>query len=441
MSDDPGPDAGADPGHTERPVKPTLVRWKILGLLFLASFVAYILRTNMSVAGVALMEDLGLTQVQFGMVLAAFAWGYGLFQFPGGVLGGRMGARRALALIMVLWGVVNLLTGLVPATSVTVVLGGLILLRFVMGAVQAPLFPVMTGNAIAAWFPANGWALPNGLTSTGLTLGAAAAGPLIAWLAGEFGWRQSFVLTSPLAFGAAAWWWWYARDRPEDHAAVSAAEIELIEADRPELQPEVRGAWLAVLRDRNVLLLTASYFCMNYVFYIFFNWFFVYLVEVRGFTALEGGIVAMAPWFAGAAGATAGGLWCDRLSCRRGIRYGCRVPCIVSLVAVAVLLFGGATATSPWTAVLFLSLCFGATQLTEGAHWAATISVAGRYGAAACGLLNTGGNIVGGFGALLVPITAEYFGWVAALSTGSVFALLGAALWLLIRPDERMQVG
>ena len=47
----------------------------MLALLFAASFVAYVLRTNMSIAGERMMTDLGLTQVQLGMVLAAFAWG------------------------------------------------------------------------------------------------------------------------------------------------------------------------------------------------------------------------------------------------------------------------------------------------------------------------------------------------------------------------------
>lgn len=63
----------------------TQVRWVILALLFMASFVAYILRTNMSIAGENMMADLGLSKIQLGMVLSAFAWGYAIFQFPGGI--------------------------------------------------------------------------------------------------------------------------------------------------------------------------------------------------------------------------------------------------------------------------------------------------------------------------------------------------------------------
>ena len=93
---------------------PSGVRWRILALIFAASFVAYLLRTNMSVAGERMMGDLGLTHIQLGAVLAAFAWGYAAAQFPAGVWGGRVGARRALALAALAWGVLNLLVGLVP---------------------------------------------------------------------------------------------------------------------------------------------------------------------------------------------------------------------------------------------------------------------------------------------------------------------------------------
>ncbi len=421
----------------------TNVRWTILALLFAASFVAYALRTNLSIAGVSMMTDLGLSKIQLGMVLSAFAWGYAIFQFPGGVFGDIVGSRKALAWIAVSWGVLTLLTGLMPGTqlaSTSVILATLIGLRFLMGAVQAPLFPVTGGGTVSHWFPVSGWALPNGLMSTGLTLGAAATAPWIAWMMETIGWRESFFLAAPSAFLIAGVWWWYARDNPADHHAVGKEELDLINADRPPPPPpaEEKAAWKLVLKNRDLLLLTASYFCMNYVFYIFFNWFFIYLVEAREFEILESGTIAAAPWMAGAVGATAGGLLCDRLSKRIGPRWGCRLPGIVGLSLVAGLLYLGATARDPYLAVVLLSLCFGCTQLTEGAYWAAAISISGKHASAGTGVMNTGGNAVGGIGALLVPITVEAFGWVVALATGSLFALAGVALWLFVRADKQL---
>jgi ACS family glucarate transporter-like MFS transporter len=162
---------------------------------------------------------------------------------------------------------------------------------------------------------------------------------------------------------------------------------------------------------------------------------FIYLVDSRKFQILEGGYFAAAPWIAGAVGATLGGLACDRLCRRIGARWGCRLPSIVGLLLAGGLILAAATARDAYLAVVFLSLCLGGQQLTEGAYWAATISVAGRHASAACGVLNTGGNVVGGIGALLVPVTVEAFGWVAALATASLFAFVGAALWFWIRAD------
>jgi ACS family glucarate transporter-like MFS transporter len=286
----------------------TQVRWVILALLFMASFVAYVLRTNMSIAGENMMADLGLSKIQLGMVLSAFAWGYAIFQFPGGIFGNIVGCRRALTIIAVLWGILTLATGLVPGTTIAstiTILSTLIVLRFLMGVVQAPLFPVACGGTIGRWFPVSGWAFPNGLTSTGLTLGAAATAPLIAWLMETLGWRESFVLTAPFAFLIAGVWWWYARDNPADHPRVSKKELTLINANRPSPEQIIakRSAWKHLLKNRDILLLAASYFCMNYVFYIFFNWFFIYLVDIREFEILEGGYFAAVPWMVGAVAA------------------------------------------------------------------------------------------------------------------------------------------
>ena len=415
------------------------VRWNILGLLTLASFIAYILRSNLSVAGERMMPELGLSQLQLGMVLAAFAWGYAIFQFPGGVLGERLGGRKALALMAVGWGVCNLLVGLVPGTAVlspAILLSGLIALRFLMGMVQAPLYPVTSGGTTCAWFPVGGWALPNGLTNAGLTFGAAATGPLIVWLMDRFGWRASFLVTAPLGFLMAGLWWWYARDTPAEHPGVHQQELALIDRDRPPPVPAVaRTDWRRALGNRQVLLLTARSFCSNYGFYFFFNWLFISLIDERHFKALEGGFYAAAPWMVGAVGAIIGGVVGDYLTGRHGIRRGTRWTSMAGLLLCALFLWLASSAASPQMAVVLLSLCLGCQQVSEGPFWSATIAASGQQASAACGILNTGGNVVGGVGALLVPLVVASVGWPAALASASLFAVVAALLWLWIEPD------
>jgi ACS family glucarate transporter-like MFS transporter len=224
-----------------------------------------------------MVRDFGITEIQLGIVFSAFAWGYAIFQFPGGIFGDVIGSRKAITLMALSWGILTIVTGLAPTpplVSTTTLLIFLIVVRFLVAAVNAPIFPVV-GAVIANWFPVGGWGFPNGLTSTALTLGSAIAAPLIVWLADDYGWRECFFYTSPLAFFIAAIWWWYGRDYPAMHRSVSPAELQLIN-DKKELVSSVpsKDAWKAALKNREIVLLTLSYFCSNYIFYLVFNWFF-----------------------------------------------------------------------------------------------------------------------------------------------------------------------
>ncbi|MCU0989131.1 MAG: MFS transporter [Xanthomonadales bacterium] len=431
------------------PNKASAVRLRILGILIAMSFIAYLLRTNLSFAAPEMMADLGLSEIQWGWVMAAFTAGYTIFQFPGGVLGDRLGPRRVLTALVILWVTFTVVTSLVPSgetSSVAVVIGSLMLVRFLVGVTHAPVFPVIN-TSVVRWFPPGRWALPQGLSSTGLTLGGAAGAIAVPFLVAELGWRQAFLVIAPLGLVIAWLWWWYARDNPRDHAGVNEAEADFIEAGRgpsaisaPAVAPA--GAlepgppmWLQVLRNRDVLLLTLSYASMNYVFYIVFNWFFYYLVEVRGFSATDAGFVTSAQWIAGAVGATFGGWLCDRMCRTVGLRWGCRWPIVLGMGISVLLLLVGAFHPSAWIAVTAMVLLFFFNQINEGPYWAASIAVGGRHAGAAGGVMNTGANAMGVVNSLLVPWLAFGFGWTVAIASAAVFALAGIVLMLLVRAD------
>ncbi|MGQ0429515.1 MAG: MFS transporter [Gammaproteobacteria bacterium] len=415
------------------------VRFRILVVLVVLSFINYLLRNNISVALPSIRAEFGFTSAEIGWILGSFNLSYTLFQIPGGIFGEAVGHRRALAVIAVTWGVLTLLTGFAPslmAASTTGAMVSLITARFLMGIANAPIFPIMTG-AIARWFPIGSWAFPNSLSSTGLALGQAAIGPAVTLLIIQFGWRNSFYALAPLGILAGAWWYWYGRDRPALHRAITAQEIALIDHGRDATATgrPPPGSWREVLMRRDVLLLAASYFCMNYVFYMFAQWLFVYLVEERGFTLLESGFLYVLPFATGAAMAAAGGLICDRLCHRIGGRWGCRLPAMIALVLVAVFLLAGMKAANPYVAVGLLSLCFGFTQFTEGPYASAATYVGGPHAATAYGAANTGGNAAG-FLAPVVGLLVDHAGWPATLATGSLSALVGAGLWFFIRVEK-----
>ena len=199
------------------------VRYRILAVLFVLSFVNYLLRNNLSVALPSIRKEFGFSSAELGWILGSFNFAYALLQIPGGLFGQWYGPRRALAVIAVTWGVLTYLTGFAPGLMAASAAGAMISLtvvRFLLGVANAPVYPIVAAT-IANWFPPGHWAFPNSVSSVGLTLGQAALGPLVTLLIVEFGWRESFYILAPLGLLCGAWWYWYGRDTPAEHRAVA----------------------------------------------------------------------------------------------------------------------------------------------------------------------------------------------------------------------------
>ena len=418
------------------------VRWRFFSVIFILSFLSYMLRQHFPVAGEFMMKELAISELQMGWVYGAFFWGYLVFQIPGGILGKRFGPRLTLLIAGSIWVLACLLFALLPGSFESSVIGAvglLIAIRVLMGAAHAPIYPVQAAS-VERWFPVGQWALPNAVSSTGLSLGAAAAAPIFSIVILNYGWRASFLVFVPVGLLFFSIWWWYARDNPREHPAMSETELAKIEANRAGLTQDAGySAWRQLLGHRETLLLASAYFTHNFVFYSFATWFFHYLVNVLGFGIIESGMLAAAPWVLGAATATVGGWVCDTLCHRLGPKLGCRIPAMSGLIGTGIFLYIGLHSSSPYIAVALLSLCYAFTQFAEGSFWSAQIHLAGPYTAPACGLMNTGGSISGIIVGPLMPFLALKVGWVAALSTGSIVAFIGAALWLLIRVDRPFQ--
>lgn len=168
---------------------------------------------NISVAQHFMVPELGLSDMQVGQIFSSFMVGYALFQVPAGVWGDRRGPRFVLTVAVLSWGLLTLLTGLVPGLVVrgaSAAFVSLLILRFMLGVGEAAMYPV-AGRVVANWMPLAEHAFSNAVVMAGNTVGSALAPPLIAYLMQTFGWRFSFYLTGIFPFGIAVLWWWQAR--------------------------------------------------------------------------------------------------------------------------------------------------------------------------------------------------------------------------------------
>ncbi len=419
------------------------IRWRIFSMLFGFGFLAYLQQKSITVAAERMMPDLSLSQLQIGWIEWAFVLGYGLFQLPGGIFGQRLGARRTFVIIGLAAFFATVATPLAPYwLSGTALFAVLLGLQALLGCSQGAIFPVSAG-VFEAWFPPHRWAFVQGLQTMGLGLGAALTPPLIASLMTAMGWQRALLWASLPAIALISLWGWYGRNSPREHPSVSAQE--LIEIGSEGVAP-VDGnlnarQLLRILTNRNVLLLTVSYLCMNYSFYLLSNWVFLYLVQERKFSVLESGWLASAPPLAAAVGAGAGGLITGYLCQRLGNRWGYRSVPLVALPAAGVLLLVSVSASNPYWAVVGLATCFAAVELNEGAYWGAAMNVGRGDTMAVSGIMNTGGNLGGIVG---IPIIAYLSGehlWRTAFVIGAGFAVVSALAWLGIEVEQPVDGG
>jgi ACS family glucarate transporter-like MFS transporter len=419
------------------------VRWGIFGCLFGFAIFGYVQRTGIAIAAARMVPELGLTQIELGGILNAFLISYTLLQLPGAMLGQWLGPRRTLGLVGIVSAAAACSTALVPAGEAGVaVLLFMLLARSVLGVAQAALFPVASG-VIQTWFPVRAWGLAQGSIVTGLWVGAALTPPLIAWLMSHWGWREALVASSAPSLVLVLLWWGYACDRPDAHRSVRAEELaELAGISHGGAARQPRAVACVSARPA-CCAAHAVVFLMNYVFYLVTFWCFLYLVQERRFTLLEGGWLASLPFLCAAIAAAAGGRLCDALCLRYGVRRGIRIVPVVALPCAAAFLVITGSVTNAYLAVATLCLAFACTEVTEGTYWAATMRAAPRQVMPATALLNMGGNLGGVVATPTIAALSAAHRWTTVFALGAALAVLAAVVLSLVdvEPADSHQDG
>jgi ACS family glucarate transporter-like MFS transporter len=419
----------------------TNVRVRLVAMLFVISAIAFLDRTNISVAGVQMRQEYAIDQIHLGWIFSAFLIGYAAFQVPAGWLAARIGPRRLLTFALIWWGVFSVATAWVqPGGAHAITL--LILVRFGLGIGEAAVYP--SGNQfVSRWVPAQERGRANGLIFAGVGAGSGLTPPLISAVIAYGGWRASFYVCAVIGLVAAAVWYAVARDRPQDHPAVNAAERAHIEAGLPAVVATAAGPipWRAILTSRAVWGLFLSYFAFGYVIWIFFSWFFIYLTEARGLDLKASALFGMAPFLAMTVGCLAGGVINDAVSRRHGLYWGRSGLAMISFALTAVFLLVGSQVDNVPLAVLTLALGGGAIYLSQSSFWSVTADIAGRHTGVVSGLMNVGCQLGGALTASLTPWIAARYGWAAAFGTGAGGVVLGIAAWAAVDPRRLIGAG
>jgi MFS transporter, ACS family, glucarate transporter len=435
-------------GADARALRPTRVRWAMVGMLTLITALTYIDRLNLGIAGNYIQDEFHLSTQTMGWVLSAFVLGYALFQVPGGWAGDRLGPRSILTFAIVWWSIFTAMTALAPALPLRAwlgIAGAFIVVRFLIGVGEAAAFP-NANKIVAFWMGSSARGIGNSMFLVGIGVGGAMTPVVITWIMQHWGWRTSFYACAVLGIVMAVAWHRFATSRPENHPRVNEAELALIRAQAPEEVEASPGRgtvsgvpWKRLLSKSSTWFLLLSYSCEGYPSYVFYTWFFIYLVQVRGLTIKQGGFWGAAPYLAILLLSPLGGWISDRAAVKFGKRRGRQSAVWLGMTLSAVLLTTGAHITNNAAAILLMSAALGFNMFATSTWWATCIDLAPNFSGSLSAMMNTCGNLGGWISPILTAYIATRFGWTRALDFAALVTFAAGVLWLGVNAEQNLE--
>ena len=419
--------AGMSQNYTGQQAERTYskVTLRLIPFLFVCYVVSYLDRINVGYAQLQVKGDLGFSDAVYGLGAGIFFIGYFLFEVPSNLLLERIGAKRTICRIMILWGLASACMAFVrtPMTFYIV--------RFTLGVFEAGFFPGII-LYLTYWFPGSRRARIIAMFMSGIAIAGVIGGPLSGWIMTDFngvggmaGWQWMFIIEGLPACFLGLYVLFRFDDRPEDAAWLSREEKALI---RHHLDLEAGGgpvphhgtgehSLMQVLRDPRVYVLSFAYFCFICGVYVISFWLPTFIKEMGVTSALRVGLLSVIPYGITAVGMILIGRHSDRTLERR---WHCAIPAFLGAVGLVAMVY--TPASNMPLAIAFLSLASLGIITTMPLFWA--IPTAYLKGSAAAGgiaFVNSLG-LIGGF------VSPFALGWIKT-ATGSLswglFAMAG----------------
>jgi MFS family permease len=396
--------------------------------LFITSIIAYLDRINVSYAALTMNEDLGFTDEMFGFGVGIFFAGYVLFEIPGALIAERYSPKWWLARIMVSWGI---LTGLLPFITAP---WHFYVLRFLIGAAEASLYPVIYASVMPRWFCSADRPRAIAFMLASLQVSSIIGAPLAGWLLGVpifdlKGWQVLFLLEAipALVFGSVLAG--IMSDWPKDAAWLTPQERQFLARQyEDEMGAKATARHFTVwqaLSDKEVLRLCGTYFLWMTGYWGFNSWMPKVLSDASGWSNLAVGWMIVVPMSLSLVVM----LWVGHHSSRTGEKrwHGAGGP----FLAAAGMLLGTTTDNS---ILAFVCMCMAAIGVYAalGVWWSyPTTFLSGAAAAGAAGLINSVGSTGGFVGPYLTGFLKDLTGTYTSAWLFLAFSLACAGCLML----------
>lgn len=255
---------GANPDSTATAATYRKIAWRLLPFLVFLFVLAWIDRVNVGFAKLAMLDDLGFSEAVYGLGAGIFFIGYFLFEVPSNLLLEKIGARRTLARITILWGLTSVAMAYVESPM------SFYVLRFLLGAFEAGFFPGVV-LYLTYWFPAAQRARINGMFMTSFAIAGVVGGPI-----------AGLIMSRMVGVGSLANWQWlfiiegipsvlagiavlrYLPEKPAQAKWLTQAERDHVSQviAREDAAPEKHSDLKSLVRNPKVWLCALVYFCI-----------------------------------------------------------------------------------------------------------------------------------------------------------------------------------
>ncbi|MEG0556253.1 MAG: MFS transporter [Comamonas sp.] len=420
-------DAGSA-AHPDMDATYRKIAWRLIPFLVFLFILAWIDRVNVGFAKLQMLQDLQFSEAIYGLGAGIFFIGYFLFEVPSNLLLEKIGTRKTLMRIMVIWGIIATAMAWVTTPMQFYVA------RFLLGAFEAGFFPGVV-LYLTYWFPAHHRARVNGLFMTSFAIAGAVGGPIAgAIMNGMQGvghlanWQWLFILEGIPSVIAGFFVLKFLPEKPENARWLTRAEQQAVSraVAAENQQGHKHVSLLSACRDYRVWLCAAVYFCIVSGNATIAFWSPSIIKEIGIQNTLQIGLISAIPFLAGTLAMVWNGLHSDKTGERR-------MHCaIAALIAAAGLILTGLFLHSAVLALCALTLASIGILAAFPVFWSIPSAfLAGTAAAGGIALINSIGNLAGFVAPYMIGALKTSTG---SLSSGLYFvaALEFAAAFLVV---------
>ena len=242
-------------------------RFKVVFLSFLAVFICYIDRVNISVAIIPMQEQFGWSESQVGIILGSFYFGYMITMTVGGYLADKYGGKKVLGYALLIWSLFTIITPLFAYQG----LWWLILVRILMGLGEGVTFPSWH-SIYARWIPFKERTRAVGFTNSGIAAGTLFGFAVAALIIANYSWEWVFY-----SFGLIGVFWYFFWNKivtsyPEENKYISKDELIIIKSEAPSKETAPKIPLLRLIRNTPFMAIAIATFCNNWSLYTFLSY-------------------------------------------------------------------------------------------------------------------------------------------------------------------------